>query len=289
LKGHIYEKDRIVIGGTLNSLIYAYLNDLPVLFVEVKTPFMFDTLPAGLDLRGLSLPHIHSKEVTEQELLQHIMIGSSLAGNIPLSDSALSIRINEKMITVATQFRKLIKFKYNKLIVFDDTDIHGLSDVSSIMRKPSRVIDWINVRAGCVHDHDVLMSNNHFVSKAYFYPSFRTDNSIFKDVYAESFLSDKHIFESSYTETMARHKVTKMMKTAGINGPANGTHPNNPTLPIYNDLKLESSKREVYHNIIKKYTPDPRFEYRDDTIVELLENSKHRPSYARKLVKGMFE
>ena len=44
LERHVYDKDIIVIGGTLEAFLYAYNNELPVIYIEKRVPFRFDKL-----------------------------------------------------------------------------------------------------------------------------------------------------------------------------------------------------------------------------------------------------
>ena len=66
-----------------------------------------------------------------------------------------------------------------------------------------KVIDWVNIRSGMVHEHDTLEdTESSFVNKIYFYPSERIDgNHDKKDLVAVSYMNKKQIDSIEYSDT----------------------------------------------------------------------------------------
>jgi hypothetical protein len=128
-----------------------------------------------------------------------------------------------------------------------------------------------------------------FINKVIFYPTQRAENKNFKDLYAESYLTDEQLADFDYSETMARFKILKMMKAAGMRGERNGRnpkYPENSSVPYkYYAIKIEPAERVVYSATKRIYEPDPRFEFRYDTIEEALANAKRPKGYLGKLSK----
>ena len=84
LQKHIYQKDKIVIGGCLSALLYAYKNDLTVMFANPKPPFRYDKIEKDyICFWGLSLLN-----PTIRDNLEKITFLTGLSGNLPLSDNA---------------------------------------------------------------------------------------------------------------------------------------------------------------------------------------------------------
>jgi len=285
LDRHIYEKSQIVIGGCLSSLLYAYKNDLPVVFINPRPPFRYDKVESEYDLSFLGLPPFetyYQKQVWERLLL---LLG--LSGNLPLSNNAAGLRVVDDLLTVTTENHRVVKFKFDRLIIFDDEGVTGLPPMSGQIAAKNRVIDWVNVRSGCTHSHDELKTNDDFVSHIIFYPSDRTDNNNLKDLVSVSYLTDEELQDHEYSDTMVKFKVQKMMKEAGIRGARNGRDVKNPNKYKYYAVKIEPSERVVEKDIKRYYEPDERFEFHYEGVLDLIKDPKSPPGYLGKLSEAL--
>jgi hypothetical protein len=210
-----------------------------------------------------------------------------VAGLMPVSNYAENIRIQDNQLRIATERQRTTRINFNKLVVFDDEKVSGLTPTAKEEKGKNRIIDWFNVISGCNHDVDCLVDGNDFINKVIFYPTKRSENRKLKDLYAESYLTDEQLSDFDYSETMARFKILKMMKAAGMRGERNGRnpkYPENSSVPYkYYAVKIEPSERVVYSATKRFYNPDPRFEFRYDTIEESLANAKKPEGYLGKL------
>jgi hypothetical protein len=297
LEKHVYFYDTVVIGGNLPAFLYAYTNNLPIVFVDAKPPFEFDEVD-NLDFEGLGLQYSYNenrlyseryggKEKRHLRLWERIGFLLGVAGLMPVSSYAESIRIKDNQLRIATERQRTTKINFNKLVIFNDEKVSGLTAATKQEKGKNRVIDWFNVRSGCNHDVDHLVDTDDFINKIIFYPTKRGENKNLKDLYAESYLTDEELKDFDYSETMARFKIVKMMKAAGMRGERNGKNPKYPersSVPYkYYAIKIEPSERVVYLATKKFYEPDPRFEFRYDTIEEALANTKKPEGYLGKL------
>jgi hypothetical protein len=100
-------------------------------------------------------------------------------------------------------------------------------------------------------------------------------------------LTDEQLREFNFSDTMVKFKVLDMMKKAGIRGTRNGRNPLYPeksSVPYkYYALKIEPSERVVYSATKRFYKPDPRFEFRYDTVEEALASAKKPEGYLNKI------
>ena len=55
MKGLVHKHKRIIIGATLESLLYALYTKTPVFYVVPKVPTVFDNLTIGQDYRFISM------------------------------------------------------------------------------------------------------------------------------------------------------------------------------------------------------------------------------------------
>ena len=297
LEKHVYFYDTVVIGGNLPAFLYAYTNSLPVVFVDAKPPFEFDEVD-NLDFEGLGLQYSYNKnrlysdryggkEKRHLRLWERIGFLLGVAGLMPVSNYAESIRIQGNQLKIATERQRTTKINFNKLVIFNDEKVSGLTPTTKEEKGKNRIIDWFSVSSGCNHDVGHLVDPDDFINKIIFYPTKRSENRNLKDLYAESYLTDEQLADFDYSETMARFKILKMMKAAGMRGERNGRNPKyleRSSVPYkYYAIKIEPSERVVYSATKKFYEPDPRFEFRYDTTEELLKKASLPTGYLGKI------
>ena len=281
--GLTLEKDKIVVGGDIRSLLHAYFHELPVVFCSPNPPFRFDIFPSD-NLEIIGMPP--GKTYTSRQVWERLVFLLGMSGLMPINGDENRLRVSENRLSVSTG-PKLINFKFNKLVVYEDEGIAGLTRVTKEERKKNRVVDWFNVRSGCRHDHIYLEDDDDFVGKIYFYPTDRSDNKKLKDLAAISYLTDEQLRDFNFSETMARFKIKKMMKEAGIRGARNGKDPKRPDHYKYYAVRIESAEREVFRNVTRHYIPDDRFDFRYDKVEDLLKRA-HRPNgYLGKLSEAI--
>ncbi len=288
LDKHEYKYETIVIGGCLSALLFSYYNDCPCIFSEPSIPFEFDVFN-GWDLSFLGLEKTPRKELVWQRLIMSL----SLGGLLPMGDKVASLGIQENKLKASTHNSRLGRFEFNKLIIFDDKTIRGLPKVKDQLTGKCRIIDWFHVRSGMEHNHDLFETEDDFIQKVIFYPSERFGNQtagrIRKDLVALSYLSEDQINDFNYSDTMAKFKITQMMKDAGIRGARNGRDTYNPNIYRYYSPKIESAEREIIRDIKSFYHDDERFEFHYETPEEIIENYSCDPlSYSSKMTELMF-
>tara|TARA_R110000824_G_scaffold75212_1_gene190929 strand:- start:1384 stop:2262 length:879 start_codon:yes stop_codon:yes gene_type:complete len=285
LEKHVYFYDTVVIGGNLPAFIYAYTNSLPIIFVDGRPPFEFDRFGKEEDLSFLGIEA--GTTIVQLQVWDRLIFLLGMSGLMPLSDMAENIRIKENLLSVVTRHSRLVRIKFNKLIIFDDKKISGLPAATKKEKEKNRVIDWVNVRSGCSHDVNFLVSDEDFVSKVTFYPTKRSENKNNKDLFVESYLADEQLKEFNFSDTMVKFKVLDMMKKAGIRGTRNGRNPSYPdksSVPYkYYALKIEPAERVVYSATKRFYKPDSRFEFRYEDTKEALFNAERPEGYLGKL------
>lgn len=280
----VFEKDKIVIGGNLQALLYAYLHELPVIYSKPNPPFRFDVL-SEIDLESIGLNPIESDSC--RQVWEKLVFLLGMAGLMPINTPENNLRVKDSILSVATG-AKTIKFKFNKLVIFEDEGVTGLTRVSKEEKGKNRVIDWVNVRSGCSHDHLYLEDGRApFVNQIYFYPTSRLNNNKLKDLVAVSYLTDKQLKDFDYSDTMAKFKIIKMMKNAGIRGARNGRDVNNPDRYKYYAIKVEPIDRQVLSGAVRYYEPDDRFEFNYDTIEDLVKNKEKPKGYLKKICEAI--
>jgi len=250
--------NKVVIGSGLNAVIYSFLNDLPLLFNDIKKPSQVEYLNrTNAPIIGdFPFKEIRTPEETrvvgppKLEVWNRLCFLMSLKGNIPFADKISSIRIDEgaKELKVITNNSRPIIINCNRIIIFDDKNIAGLPIPIRVVNDEDKrkVLDWINVRSGMVHAYDRIETTSPFVNCIHFYPSDRIDgNHDRKDLVSVSYLTKAQLNDIEYSDLFVRYKVLDLMKSVGIRGRRNGRDVTNPGKYKHYAIKLETNKREV--------------------------------------------
>lgn len=237
MKQDYYFKD-IIVGGSIESLLFSFLSDTPIIIKDPVVPFEIEKVNPDYDLSFLGYENF--RDVYKAELWDRLSFLLSMNGIILFPNIVKNIRNQSKSFFITTQDNNRIKISYNKKIDFD-----------KVLESSIDVYDWFDVRSGMSHPHSFLQDGkSSFVKKLYFFPSKRKGfNRFKKDVVAFSTISKKNILDYEYSEGYARLKVLKMMKTEGIRGRANGY--NKKGLQLHYAVNIEHSHREI----VKKYKP----------------------------------
>lgn len=289
LDKHIYEYDQIIIGGTLSALIYSYTNNIPIIFNVAKPPHFFEQFKVrnNFSLKDFKLNPKIEFENSKLKLWQQLSFALSLGGLLLASSASSRIRIKKDILKAATKNAKIIKYRFNKLIIFDDEAVHGLPEPTVPLEEGSKklVLDWVSVHSGMKHDHDSLKTDDDFVRKVLFYPSERLDgNHDKKDLVALSYLTKSQLTSYEYSDTYVKFKVLKMMKEAGIRGARNGFSMEDPTKYKHYALKIKPAKREVYELKKNIYSDTRNMIFKNQTDEELINKGltlKKTPYYLK--------
>ena len=237
LREHTYHYEQVVIGSGINAVLYAYKTNSIFIDNSMDTIFPLDEIGFSYDL-GHKLIEPTDKSLDVFNYLAYQLVCNGLA---PYSGLTESMRIipEENRLNVITKNGYISKCTFDKLRLFDITNVSGVSFDEETRVERYRVLDWFNVRSGMKHDHNLISSDEDFCNKIYFYISKRIDgNKDKKDLVAESFMSEQQLNDFDYSDTIARIKTASLMKHAGIKGTGNGAGRNLP-------IKLELSEREV--------------------------------------------
>ena len=131
LKDHIYEFDEVVIGLTTSSLLYSYIFNLPVIYKYRNKPRFFEFVDNSVNLTKIGILKENKqlnfpkgkliKSYSKNKVMDHLFMIQSLCGNIPFRDEVADIRLDEdeKLVKITTKQQRIIKYKFNKLRVFD--------------------------------------------------------------------------------------------------------------------------------------------------------------------------
>ena len=237
-----YHFDRLVLGGSLESLLYCYMNNRRILLTNNLYPFQLSKIKYTENLKFMGYT---SKDIIyKSELWDRLTFVMSMTGHLVMPNIVRTIRLNENTVTTVTSRNKRIIFTADEIEQFD------------IISDARKVYDWFNVRSGNNHSNDILSDiDNSFVKHIHFYTPTRVGgNKQMKDLVAESSMTEDELHNVDYGEGIVRLKVLRMMKGAGIRGQSNGY--NNNGIKLHYAIKVEHTHREVSKIYSSLYSVD---------------------------------
>jgi hypothetical protein len=284
----VYEYDSIVIGASVESLTYAYVNNFPVIYTHLQKPFKFDCFDPEFDLSLFDLET--TSDFRKETLFEHLLFVLSLAGQVPFSDKIKVIEFEEdNSLTVVTRNNAVVRINVDKILVFDEHCFEGIPIPDKEAEKHYKVLDWINVRSGMKHRFDYYKTDDDFVKELYFFPTERVDgNHDKKDVVAVSYMSEEELNNIEYSDSYVRLKVLSLMKQIGIKGRRNGRDVNNRDRIIYRAIKIDTAERKVIPLHRDEYSDYKNLSFIYSSLGEIISKGLKNPGYTHKLNNLLF-
>jgi hypothetical protein len=285
--------EKIVIGGNLEAFTYAFKHCLPVLYTNLKSPFLYDYLQPDADLKQLNInfpPNIlksASGTLTfgppKVQVWQKLLFLLSVSGRVLYGDTVRSIHMEGDELTLSCDgtHRKTINF--GQVIIFDDENIIGLPAIRKQTKYKNIIYDWVNIVSGGSHEYGILQYDDDFVNTVYFYPSERNDNTRLKDLVSVSYLTDEQLVDFSYSDTYVRFKLLDLFKELGIRGARNGRDVKRPGHYKYYAVKLEPSNRQVTRRVVNEYEYDEKLIFNYQDFSEIIKETTVLEGYLKRI------
>jgi len=229
------EYDQIVVGSSLQAVLFAFNNELPIFFSEIRRPFRFDYFEPALDLSAVKLKNSQKNLVTfgkdkvigiQKELLwERLLFLLSLKGNVPLSTLCYHLRRSSNSFVCSNEYSKIAEIAFKECYYFGDNNCTGIR-TEELANESYVCYDWVAFNRGGKHDIDLIETEDDFVSQIWFYSSDRIDGKTkVKDACLVSYVAEEDLTNFDYSETMARFKAVSEMEKRGMKGKFNGYSP----------------------------------------------------------------
>ena len=292
----IFQYDRVVVGGTLPALMYAFVNKLPILFTKPEPPNRFDFFSPEIDLSFLKLDNKtreiktfnQSKQVGIPKLLlwERLNFLMSLEGMIPLSNICHSMRLQDSTIKCSNEYSKIAEFNFQECLYFGDKGTSGFIEKTNLDEETYICYDYIAFNSGGKHEIDYINTGEDFVSEIWFYSSDRIDgNTPVRDACAISRLTHKQFLDFDYSETMARFKTLQIMKDKGMRGKFNGY--TKKGTPRHYNFRTTSIRREKSSTATLKHRASDRVKIKKEDEEGLLSHLKDNIGTYDRVLEGL--
>ena len=237
---------KLITGGSLESLLYAYMTETPIVISQPYVPFELDIMGEN-DLLEL-IGYDRNTEIKKVEVWDRLTFVLSMAGLVLMPNNVRTIKHVDNLIVFTLKDNTRMKIGYDTLIRFDEHVDEKL-----------KVYDWFSIRSGSKVELDEIQDEEEdLVKKIIFYPSQRRGSMGRgrKDLVAYSEIPYDEIHDYESSESYVRLKTLSMMKEQGLRGKPNGY--NSRGKAQYYALKIEHTHREIHKTYKPKYTIEDR-------------------------------
>ena len=205
-------------------MLYAWRTQTKILVNEKKYVFRFDE-----KFFPTTFPDFECDN--PKRLSSNLSFALSLGGLMPFGGNIQNIRIDKDYIRVITKGNRRVEIQADQVIQFDKN------------LKDYWVYDFFDSRQMRAHDIDDIFDDaDEFVKKINFYLSPRATNGTTKDFIGSSNLTYKQLLSPDYGPGIAKLKVMRRLKYAGLTGPLSQVYKGKE---YYKNPKIEFHKRVV--------------------------------------------
>ena len=243
---------KIITGGSLESLFYAYVTETPIILTQPYVPFELEKAEFE-DLYEM-LGYSSAMPLTKLQVWDRLVFILSMAGLVMMPNNIRNVRQEGNRIIFSLKDNSRFTVMYERKINFDK----HLEDTVD-------VYDWFDIKSGSKLDLECIKDNDDsLVNRKNYYESTRKGNGGKgrKDLVSVSNIKTKEVLEYENSEGYVRLKTIQMMKTAGLKGRPNGY--NKFGKQLHYAIDIEHTHREI----IKRY--EPKF-----TIQETFKQAKY--------------
>jgi hypothetical protein len=238
---------KLITGGSLESLFYAYATETPIVITQPYVPFELETIEFHemFELLG----YTSNQPLLKVQLWDRLVFILSMAGLVMMPNNVRSVRHEHKRIVFALNDNSRFIIEYGTMISFDK-HLDGKVDV----------YDWFDVKSGSKTQLEELNDHkDNLVNKIIFYDSRRKGNvgKGRRDLVALSRFKQNELFDYETSESYVRLKALEMMREAGMRGTPNGY--NKKGKQLHYALKIDHTHRIILKRYKPKYTLEETF------------------------------
>ncbi len=258
MKSTVHKYDNVILGSTIEALMYAYITGYPVFFAGSRCPkdfehfepaFTFPNMPHLLQTKNTT-KGIIEQGINKEKLWSNLMFYLSLAGQIPITEEASSFRIDDGSFRIVLSERYMINVEPKTIHLFDDLNVTGLPLSKQV--GVYTVYDWLIFNSIYKHELDIIYSNDNPINEIHFLEP--TNNNRLKDGCLVSYYKTQKEMETEHTEYAIKFKLKDLFKEYGLKGKANG---------VYHYDKKTQRYKQVQYTFIQREVEKPKNVYSD--------------------------
>jgi len=219
--------ENLVLGNSLESLIYAAINNYFVIYVNSRRPFFYERFDSSDDLSWFGINNISKEMITnkkkyhaghsKQIFMHKLLFAMSLSGLVLKIKSQDFLSQNEKNnLILRVKNKNKVHFVYDNMFVFDDIFINQCSTESEII-EGVKIYDFLELKTrGGGHNYDLFQFDDNFVKNVWFGNFdvyYKKNKGRRKHAIAVSEFPKYDNNSDDYHEVYVKNKIVKEFKT----------------------------------------------------------------------------
>lgn len=281
MSNKIYLKD-VVYGGTIESIIYAHLNDFFFVPDGDLKPKHLEFIDPGIS-RFLGFEDILSLKTEDGEIemgcfaldvWSRLYFNMSMMGRLVPTTDIQCIRLEEDHIRITHNRPYFVEIYFENLHIFSEQNLLGLPTPIHKEPKIYRSWDWANIKQGFSSEVDYYEIEDGPFERVFFYPSERWDGftATRKDICIVSIIEEDKINDFEFSDTYFRLVLERIINKSNISSPIR-------------DFSVESREREL--EVISRdiYPDTDKITYIYDSLEDIVRNHEIR---IKKIVFGRY-
>lgn len=250
MRNTVHKYDTVIVGSSLEALLYAYITKYPVFFAGLRCPFEFEHFEPAFSFPNepVVIRTINSNtgpiEVgnNKLELWNKLLFFLSFAGQIPITGEPNSLRIDNGTLRINSNNR-LITIEPQKILLFDDLNVQGLG---AAKQKIGNYIsyDYVEFNSMYPHHYEVIKDNDsNLISEIWFVNP--PIDVRFKDGFLISKFKKKKELERDLAEYNIKFRLKDIFKKYDLKGKANGFHHIHKHIQRYKQVRYTLKERII--------------------------------------------
>ena len=262
MKGIVHKYDKIIIGATFESLLYAAYTKTPVFYVVPKIPTIFDSVSIGQNYKFINVfAELHQLETNKGTILtrpqKELLWGRlvfllSIRGLLPAS-KLQSIRIEDGVVKLTTENSRLITLEANQILLFDDEGVEGLPE-PTVVNDRYIVKDYVQFdKLKFINkSYDLIYTDYEYVNQIWFLPP--SSKKRLHDGCLISYCNSLKEVQDDLTDYNIKFILKEQFDKYNMKGCENGIAPSGskkyrPVSYFFLNRVIEKEKPNVFENV----------------------------------------
>ena len=249
----------VVIGSTVESLVYSFINGHYFLSVRRRPCLFYD----NLKFRILGCK-------SELQAWKKICLMQGLLGKLLTYEEIDSVRIRENTMRINSKEGNYA-YEFNECHIFDSSIVKTENNIASYRDSTFLVLDdfelsQLGPKIKCLRPRH---KEHGFAKRINFYTSSRVDGADYiTDCIVESNITKKQLYDFEYSDTMARFEVEHYLNSNDVFGILMGKYKNGT--PKYRKPKVVHVKRLVFEIDNNIYYDSKNVKFMNKTMPEII-------------------
>lgn len=217
-----YHHENIVLGESVEALLFAWFEDYSVVLPNIKEPDFFEFISCDTNLLSLGFDQksrllksntkskIKTHQINKLQLYHHLIFTLSIKGRLICHPyiKRVSKQSDKNVLKIVTNLERFTLVEFQNLWIFDDVRIKGIQyDVHKKQKQQSYVLDYMKIadKQQPKHKYDIMVFDK-FPDTVWF------DNTREKCV-AKSYLTNTERNNLEYDVSMIARGLRKILNT----------------------------------------------------------------------------